>query len=207
MDWAEHKFDRVATLLAASVLSGALVGPAAAEAVQEASPPPTQSWALHAQATVVEQATFAFRSPYRGPNSLDPGTRGKETADVTLYAGVRAWPGLEVWINPELDQGFGLSNTLGVAGFPSGEAYKVGMAKPYFRLQRLFVRHVGLVDTPANQRVVDIGQRHHARRDRNRFATQALRITAAIPFFVVRINNFLGHLKQLATKILREHLG
>ncbi len=140
MDWAEHKFDRVATLLAASVLSGALVGPAAAEAVQEASPPPTQSWALHAQATVVEQATFAFRSPYRGPNSLDPGTRGKETADVTLYAGVRAWPGLEVWINPELDQGFGLSNTLGVAGFPSGEAYKVGMAKPYFRLQRLFVR-------------------------------------------------------------------
>ncbi len=27
-----------------------------------------------------------------------------------------------------------------VAGFPSGEAYKVGKAKPYFRLQRAFVR-------------------------------------------------------------------
>jgi high affinity Mn2+ porin len=107
---------------------------------QNDAPPPSESWAIHGQATVVDQATFAFRSPYRGPNSLDPGTRGKETADVTLYAGVRVWPGLEVWINPEIDQGFGLSNTLGVAGFPSGEAYKVGMAKPYFRLQRLFIR-------------------------------------------------------------------
>ena len=32
------------------------------------------------------------------------------------------------------------SNTLGMAGFPSGEAYKVGKAAPYFRLQRLFFR-------------------------------------------------------------------
>jgi high affinity Mn2+ porin len=45
-----------------------------------------------------------------------------------------------VWINPEMDQGFGLSNTLGVAGFPSAEAYKVGKSNPYFRLQRLFFR-------------------------------------------------------------------
>ena len=46
--------------------------------------------------------------------------------DATLYAGVRPWHGAEVWVNPEIDQGFGLSDTLGVAGFPSGEAYKVG---------------------------------------------------------------------------------
>ncbi|HEX3365914.1 carbohydrate porin [Phenylobacterium sp.] len=99
-----------------------------------------QSWAVHGQATFVDQANAAFRSPYRGANSLDPAARGRETADVTLYAGARLWPGMEVWINPEIDQGFGLSDTLGVAGFPSGEAYKVGMARPYFRLQRLFVR-------------------------------------------------------------------
>jgi len=43
-------------------------------------------------------------------------------------------------VNPEVDQGFGLSNTLGVAGFPSGEAYKVGQATPYLQLPRLFVR-------------------------------------------------------------------
>jgi high affinity Mn2+ porin len=45
-----------------------------------------------------------------------------------------------VWIVPEIDQGFGLDNTLGVAGFPSGEAYKVGRNHPYLRWPRLFVR-------------------------------------------------------------------
>lgn len=124
-------------ILAAPFLIATVIGPAAAETTPSNAP---EGWALHGQATFVDQATFAFRSPYRGANSLDPGARGKETADVTLYAGVRLWPGMEVWINPEFDQGFGLSDTLGVAGFPSGEAYKVGMAKPYFRLQRLFVR-------------------------------------------------------------------
>jgi high affinity Mn2+ porin len=43
-------------------------------------------------------------------------------------------------VNPEVDQGFGLSTTLGVAGFTSGEAYKVGADAPYFKLPRLFVR-------------------------------------------------------------------
>lgn len=112
----------------------AAAGPAAGQVEAD------QGWAIHGQATVVDQATLAFRSPYRGPNSLDPAARGRETADVTLYAGVRLWPGMEAWINPEFDQGFGLSGTLGVAGFPSGEAYKVGRAQPYFRLQRLFFR-------------------------------------------------------------------
>jgi high affinity Mn2+ porin len=45
-----------------------------------------------------------------------------------------------LWINPEIDQGFGLSNTLGVAGFTSGEAYKVGFTNPYVRLPRAFIR-------------------------------------------------------------------
>ena len=99
-----------------------------------------QTWAIHGQVTHVWQYHPAFRSPYRGANSLDPGSRGNETFDATLYAGARLWTGSEFWINPEIDQGFGLSNTLGVAGFPSGEAYKVGKSTPYFRLQRLFFR-------------------------------------------------------------------
>lgn len=117
-----------------------------------------QAWALHGQATFVDQANFAFRSPYRGPNSLDPAARGRETSDVTLYAGVRLWPGLEAWINPEFDQGFGLSDTLGMAGFPSGEAYKVGMATPYFRLQRLFVRQTVDLGGEAETSEADLNQ-------------------------------------------------
>ena len=34
----------------------------------------------------------------------------------------------------------GLANTLGVAGFPSGEAYKIGNWKPYYRMPRAFLR-------------------------------------------------------------------
>ena len=92
------------------------------------------------QFTNVWQYHRAFRSSVLGPNSLDPGSRGNETIDLTLFAGVRVFDNVELYINPEVDQGFGLSNTLGVAGFPSGEAYKVGKSDPYFRLQRLFGR-------------------------------------------------------------------
>ena len=98
-----------------------------------------QIFAIHAQTTFVLQATPGFASPYVGANSLTPRQR-KETFDATLYAGVRPWAGAELWINPEVDQGFGLSNTLGVAGFTSAEAYKVGKKRPYARLQRLFFR-------------------------------------------------------------------
>jgi high affinity Mn2+ porin len=98
-----------------------------------------ETFAVHGQFTYVEQEDSGFRAPYRGPNSLTP-DRGKETADASLFIGAALWRGAEAWINPELDQGFGLDNTLGVAGFPSGEGYKVGRNQPYLRLPRLFVR-------------------------------------------------------------------
>jgi high affinity Mn2+ porin len=105
----------------------------------------SEQFAIHGQVTYVEQETNGFSTPYKGPNSLSPNS-GKETVDATLYVGVRLWPGAEAWINPEIDQGFGLSNTLGVAGYPSGEAYKVGKNQPYLRLPRLFVRETFNLD-------------------------------------------------------------
>jgi high affinity Mn2+ porin len=98
-----------------------------------------EDFAVHAQSTYVEQSTSDFNAPYRGPNSLSP-DKGAETTDATLYLGARLWTGAEAWINGEIDEGFGLDNTLGVAGFPSGEAYKVGKDQPYFRMPRLFIR-------------------------------------------------------------------
>ncbi|WP_254620942.1 carbohydrate porin [Sphingomonas sp. CL5.1] len=139
-----------------ALLAGALLSvPALA---QDAGPDTGSApWAVHAQATLVTQGVFGFRSPYSGPNSL-ASRQAKETFDATLYAGVRPWDGAELWINPEVDQGFGLSDTLGVAGFPSAEAYKVGKSAPYVRLQRLFFRQtIGLggeseaIEAAANQ--------------------------------------------------------
>jgi high affinity Mn2+ porin len=110
-------------------------------------------FAVHGQATVVVQGHDAFRSPYRGDQSLDPAARAAETADLTLYAGLKPWRGAEIWINPEIDQGFGLSNTLGVAGYVSGEAYKVGQSTPYLKLPRLFLRQT--VDLGGERETVD----------------------------------------------------
>jgi high affinity Mn2+ porin len=97
-------------------------------------------FSVHGQATFVAQAHPAFNSPYQGPNSLTGGANAKETFDTTLSLGVKLWKGAEFWANPEIDQGFGFNDSHGVAGFTSAEAYKIGSATPYARLQRAFLR-------------------------------------------------------------------
>jgi len=116
----------------------------------------SQTWAVHGQTTFTEQGNLAFSAPYTGPNSLPPVAEGRETFDLTVFAGVRPWQGAEIWANPEVDQGFGLHDTLGAAGFPSGEAYKVGAIDPYVRLQRLFLRQT--IDLGGERAAVDADQ-------------------------------------------------
>jgi high affinity Mn2+ porin len=114
-------------------------GPAATVPAPAQEAPP-ESWSVHGQATYVTQFHPAYTSPYEGPNSLSGANNARETVDLTLFAGFKLWSGAEGWLNPEIDQGFGLNNTLGVAGFPNGEAYKFGDSHPYFRFPRWFVR-------------------------------------------------------------------
>jgi len=95
---------------------------------------------LHAQYTGTVQAHPAFPSAFSGGNSLNRRADAAMTNDITLYIGLSPWKGAELWVNPEIDQGFGLSDTLGVAGFPSSEAYKVGKQAPYYKTPRAFLR-------------------------------------------------------------------
>ena len=95
---------------------------------------------FHGQATLSAQGYPAFRSPYEGTNSLPGVSRPREIFDTTLYAGLRLWQGAELWFVPEIDEGFGLAGTHGVAGFTSAEAYKVGANYPYPRIPRAFIR-------------------------------------------------------------------
>lgn len=99
-------------------------------------------YSLHLQGTAIFQGHPGFHSAIPdAPQSMKSHGEILDTADVTLFAGVRVGD-LELYANPEMDQGFGLSNTFGVAGFTSGEAYKVGAHEPYFQLPRLFGRYV-----------------------------------------------------------------
>jgi high affinity Mn2+ porin len=102
--------------------------------------PALDIFAVHGQATFVNQAYPSFHSPYEGTNSLPGGGTSRETFDLTLSTGVKLWQGAEFWANPEIDQGFGFGDTHGAAGFPSAESYKLGSAYPYARLQRAFLR-------------------------------------------------------------------
>ena len=95
---------------------------------------------IHGQMTATIQGYPAISSLYQGQNSLPHGGETREVADATLYAGFRLWGGAELWIDPEIDQGFGIGDTHGLAGYANGESYKLGSATPYARFQRYFVR-------------------------------------------------------------------
>ena len=132
---------RMALRLAACGAASAFVWLAApAQAAdQDAGPPKPETFAVHGQTTLIVQASLPFRSPYRGPNSLPPDI-GRETFDITFYFGLRPWKGAEIWIDPELNQGFSLGDTEGVAGFVNGEGAKLGKTHPYGRIHRWMLR-------------------------------------------------------------------
>jgi high affinity Mn2+ porin len=98
-------------------------------------------WELHAQTTYIQQGYPSFRSPYQGTNSLSPFAQTRETWSMSAYAGVRLWDGGAVYFNPELLQGFGLSDTVGLGGFSNGEAQKSHFPTPRYSTSRLFLRH------------------------------------------------------------------
>jgi high affinity Mn2+ porin len=102
--------------------------------------PDSPDWNVHGQTTFLQQGYPRIRSPFEGPNSLPGGGQGRETWTADAFLGWRLWNGGEVYFNPELAQGFGFNTTLGLAGFPNGEAQKGGTDFPKFRPQRYFFR-------------------------------------------------------------------
>ncbi len=102
--------------------------------------PESNDWNVHAQTTFLPQGYPSFRSPYAGQNSLPGSGQLQATWTTTAFLGVRLWQGGEFYFNPELAQGFGLNGTLGIAGFPNGEAQKAGVAFPKIRPQRYYFK-------------------------------------------------------------------
>src|SRR5207244_12807072 len=101
---------------------------ASAGAEGSSSGPDSRQWELRAQTTYIHQGYPAFHALYTGPNSLTPGAQAKETWSNSAFVGIRLWQGGELYYNPEIVQGFGLSSTVGAGGFPNGEAQKSDFA-------------------------------------------------------------------------------
>jgi high affinity Mn2+ porin len=123
-----------------------------ASATAGARPPPVESptaqgeagerLSLHFQTTVATQWHPSFHAIYSGKNSLGPSAESATSVVMDLFTGARLWRGAEVYLQPELSGGRGLSSTLGVAAFPSGEVYRVGNPTPTIIVGRLFLRQV-----------------------------------------------------------------
>ena len=98
---------------------------------------------IHAQTTIIGQANAPFPAAYSGTNSLGTIFQARDTFSVTGFFGFKdPYEGTEFYYNPEPFQGFGLSNTHGLAGFSNIEAQKAGYDFPHYNTARLFARHV-----------------------------------------------------------------
>jgi len=110
---------------------------------QEHSSSPSKKddrWSVHAQATVVAQTHGPFRSPYLGLNSLQSRRESRGSLTTTLFLGLKLKRGTELYANPEVAGGKGLSGVLGLADFPNGEITRVSTPTPKPYLGRVFIR-------------------------------------------------------------------
>jgi len=105
-----------------------------------------ERYSVHGQVTEIIQGYPKYRAHYVGPASFAP-TSGAARSGVVanVFLGLRLWDGGEAYINPEIDQGYALSQAHGAANFPNGVASKIGRGAPYLRVQRYFLRQtIGL---------------------------------------------------------------
>jgi len=114
--------------------------PSASATPSVAVPGFERRFGVHVQATNTQQYHGAFPAAYSGPQSLTNTPDTAKTFTATLFAGVRVWHEAALYLDEEVDQGFGFDQTLGLAGFSNAEAYKIGAARPYERLHRVFIR-------------------------------------------------------------------
>jgi high affinity Mn2+ porin len=99
-----------------------------------------QRFNLHFQQTIITQTHPGFSAKYTGDNSLSPFHETASSLTTTLYGGARLWKGAEAYFNPEMSGGAGFSKTLGVAGFPNGETFRVGSAEPKIYVARAYLQ-------------------------------------------------------------------
>lgn len=101
-----------------------------------------QNWNFHFQQTIITQYHIDFFVAYSGKNSLQTSESPKTTLTSTFFIGRKLWNNAELYFNPELGGGNGLSGATGVAGFVNGEAYRIGDPTPEITVARFFIKQI-----------------------------------------------------------------
>ena len=118
----------------------------------------TQRWMCNMQVTYVTQ--YAMNNPKQigyntaystGNTFID--NKSKSSLSSTLFLGTRLWKGAELYVNPEVAGGQGIGGTLGIAGYPNGEIFRVGDPTPTLYVARAFLRQTIKLNTiPVNSK-------------------------------------------------------
>ncbi|KAF0242203.1 MAG: carbohydrate porin [Sediminibacterium sp.] len=96
---------------------------------------------IHFQSTIISQKNLPFHSPYSGQNSLLSQEPIRSSFSSTLFLNYKFAKKTYVVFNAEASGGKGISKTLGIAGFPNGEVYRVGNPAIQPFIARLYIEH------------------------------------------------------------------
>jgi high affinity Mn2+ porin len=128
----------------------ALCVPAFCEESQDPSQPtaePTSNtnvvdferWNLYYQATSIGDYHGNFPAQYSGPFSFHNNWERAVSLTTTLFLGLRPLKNTQIYFNPEIAGGRGLSTVNGIANAPNGELPRVASATPKPYLARLYL--------------------------------------------------------------------
>jgi high affinity Mn2+ porin len=90
--------------------------------------------------TSVYQWHPEFKADYSGTNSMLSKEQRALSLTSTLFLDVPLWKGGLFTFNPEMSGGEGLSSAKGLGGFPNGETFRIGEAKPVVYLARMLLQ-------------------------------------------------------------------
>lgn len=98
-----------------------------------------RKYSLRFQMTSIYQYHPDFHADYSGINSMDPKEEGALSLTSTLFFDLPLWKGATATFNPEMSGGQGLSQARGLGGFPNGETFRIGDAKPVVYVARMLL--------------------------------------------------------------------
>ncbi|MCX6146223.1 MAG: carbohydrate porin [Candidatus Kapabacteria bacterium] len=100
----------------------------------------SNNYNLHFQQTVILQYKPKMTAKYSGTNSLMTDEESETSLTNTFFIGLKPFEGTEIYFNPEIAGGSGISQVLGIAGAPNGETFRIGNPKPELYVARLFTQ-------------------------------------------------------------------
>lgn len=82
-----------------------------------------------------------------------------------IFIGMKLWEGASVYVNPEMMQGYNVSNDVSLVNSANVAMPRVESSNPYLQLQRLFVRQVINLDGTKTESSNNVGGRSQALED------------------------------------------